>query len=226
MGPSSNFFPPPPKKEKAEILRKRHSKTGMAERVSHLPLGVEEQPASRLPRQTRVVGAAAVVVAGALAVCTLAPGPGARLPPVLAQAQQQSWGRGAGRTAERNRALQSLAQLQWGGHARAKRTLVQLDNMAAGAGSPIYQQAQDEQTNDPGALGEPTKSMDDMPDDVKAMFAQASSEQESDPAFGGNTTDVNEVPDSIQQWFDDMKKKVAIDPTKTIDVTVEQNTRS
>ena len=207
-------------------MRKRHSKTGMAERVSHLPLGVEEQPASRLPRQTRVVGAAAVVVAGALAVCTLAPGPGARLPPVLAQAQQQSWGRGSGRTAERNRALQSLAQLQWGGHARAKRTLVQLDNMAAGAGSPIYQQAQDEQTNDPGALGEPTKSMDDMPDDVKAMFAQASSEQESDPAFGGNTTDVNEVPDSIQQWFDDMKKKVAIDPTKTIDVTVEQNTRS
>ena len=141
----------------------------MAERVSHLLLAGEEQPASRLPRQTRVVGAAAVVVAGALAVCTLAPGPGARLPPVLAQAQQQSWGRGAGRTAERNRALQSLAQLQWGGHVRAKRTLVQLDNMAAGAGSPIYQQAQDEQTNDPGALGEPTKSMDDMPDDVKAM---------------------------------------------------------
>jgi hypothetical protein len=92
------------------------------------------------------------------------------------------------------------------------------DNAAAGTESPLFAQAFNEQTEDPAAF-KSSKTMDDMPDDVKALFAQASGEQQTDPAHG-NSSNVHEMPDAIKAWLEDMKKHVSVNPTDTINVTV------
>lgn len=52
------------------------------------------------------------------------------------------------------------------------------------------------------------------------LWSQAASEQQQDPAGAPNTSNVNEVPDTISSWWDDMKKRVDINPVDTINVTV------
>lgn len=90
----------------------------------------------------------------------------------------------------------------------------QLDNMAAGVASPLFAQASAEQDADPANL---TASGGELPDDQKALVSQATGEQTSDPA-SKNSSGINEIPPAIQAWLDDMKTKVAIDPTDTVKV--------
>jgi hypothetical protein len=110
-------------------------------------------------------------------------------------------------------ALALFVATQRGGAAAALGA-TQLDNMAAGTASPLFAQASTEQQSDPANL---TASGGELPDDQKALVAQATGEQSSDPG-GHNATGVNEMPPSIKAWLDDMKAKVAIDPTDTISV--------
>jgi hypothetical protein len=109
-------------------------------------------------------------------------------------------------------AVCASALLAGGGTAVLSTT--QLDNMAAGVASPLFAQASAEQDTDPANL---TASGGELPDEQKALVSQATGEQTSDPA-SKNSSGINEIPPAIQAWLDDMKTKVAIDPTDTVKV--------
>jgi hypothetical protein len=165
---------------------------GDAHRVSHL-VGAQPGAARRQHAQhSRVLRAVGAGVA--LAVCALALVGGA----------------GAGSGVRGGRAPAVLDAMSMG---------------PAGSDSPLFAQAFDEQNADPAAtkMDAANDAMASGPaGSASPLFAQASDEQGgNDPGgVGGNSSGVNEMPDAIKAWLEDMKKKVSIDPTDTVNVSV------
>jgi hypothetical protein len=176
-------------------------------RVSHM-VGAHRAPPSVPSTYTRVLRAvgAGVALTAALAVVGGVAGRGGRVPAVLPQSSAVA------------QAAQSAMSMG-----------------PAGATSPLFAQAAEEQNNDPAATKadniDPTKDkMASGPaGSFSPIFAQAADELGKDGIAGGNSSATNEMPDAIKAWLDDMQKKLSTanavsagghDPTTSVNVSV------